>query len=319
MSRFTRNRVIDAAGAVVAAALVSACGGDSQARTMEGGEQIAMRPPAAAVKTVALPETVTPVAPVTTRTPVVASYDEAFTAFRKGNYEEARTLFESYVRSNDADAQGQYMLGLSAWKTGDHERANTALTRAVELNGESLKARTNLARVLLERNKPGEALAHIDKAAELSPDSHEVWRVMGNTKAQLGKADEALDAYRKAIMIDEKDAWSMNNYGLLLIQIDRPIDALPPLARAVELAPNSAMFLNNLGVALEQSGDLGGARDVFTRALEVDSTHVKAKLSLERVIATVGSTEVEPTDLKQFARLFEDEIRRWKEPNPIDK
>ena len=314
MSKLMRNLLIDAAGALVAASVLYGCG-DSEASTTEGREQIALQPAVPAVETVAAKD-VKEMPPVTT-TPVVVSYDDAFKAFRKGSYEEARTLFESYVASNDGDGQGQYMLGLSAWKSGDHELAGKALTRAVELNGESVKARTNLARVLLEQGKPGEAITHIEKAVELAPESHEVWRVMGNTKAQLGEREEALDAYRKAIMINEQDAWSMNNYGLLMIQIGCPVEALPPLARAVELVPNSAMFLNNLGVALEKSGDLGGARDIFTRVLEIDSTHAKATVSLERVIGTLGSTEVEPTDLTQFARLFEDEVRRWKEPNPL--
>ena len=316
MSKFIRNLVIDAAGALVAATALYGCA-DSEASTAKQNEQIAMRPavPAAIVETAetAAVKELTPARVV----PTDVSYEDAFAAFRKGDYETARLMFESYTAANDGDGQGQYMLGLSAWKTGDHELANRALARAVELNGESVKARTNLARVLLEQNKPREAMVHIEKAVDLAPQSHEVWRVLGNTLAQIGEREDALHAYRQAIMIDEKDAWSMNNYGLLLIQTGRPVEALPPLARAVELVPTSTMFLNNLGIALEASSDVAGARDVFTRVLEIDSTHAKAKVSLERVIAKLGSTEVEPTDLTQFARLFEDEVRRWKEPNPL--
>ncbi|HUF49885.1 MAG TPA: tetratricopeptide repeat protein [Longimicrobiales bacterium] len=309
MSKLFGNHRVQVAAALFMSGVLAACGGDagSQSRTTERvpqGPQVAVADP---VPTTPV-ETTTPPAPVIRN----VSYRDAESVYRKGRYGDAAELFGVYVEEQPDHGQGHYMLGLSAWKSGDHDRAERALQRAVELDGESVKARTNLGRVLLEQGRPHDALPHIEKAVELAAESPEVWRVLGNVKAELSRHDEALDAYRSALVRNENDAWSMNNYALVLIQLGRYQDALPPLARAVELVPGSATFQNNLGVALERAGVLGSARRAFTAALAADSTYGKAQISLSRVQSRLGEAEGEVTDLTTAARMFIEEIQRWR-------
>jgi Flp pilus assembly protein TadD len=249
---------------------------------------------------------------VTKPKPVNVKYKDAESVFRKGNYVEAFDLFSAYVDEHPTDAFGHYMFGLSAWKAGNHDTAVVALSRAVELDSGMAKARINLGRVLLEQGKAIDALPHVQKATELNPESHEAWRVLGNVHAELGGSDSAIAAYRQALIRNPKDAWTMNNYGLVLIKLGRYEDALGPLARAVELKPESPVFQNNLGVAYEQSGWLGGARNAFSAALEADSMYVKAKISLDRVLKTLGDDTDESPTIESLARRFVEQMESWR-------
>jgi Tfp pilus assembly protein PilF len=96
----------------------------------------------------------------------------------------------------------------------------------------------------------------------------------------------------------------MNDMGLVLIDNGRYVDALSPLARATQLDSNNATFQNNLGLALERTGHVTQAKSVFEKALSVDSTYAKAKVSLERVTGRSDAKDVEPIDLDQVGHAF---------------
>jgi Flp pilus assembly protein TadD len=293
-----------AMGGMALAAVLAGCGDTERAEPVV----IAAAAPVVSERAV-LPETTTVAAPVAVRRDV--SYADAESVFRKGRYTEAVELFGVVVETQPSNAFAHYMHGLSAWKSGDRGTAERALTRAVELNGESVKIRTNLSRVLLEQGRAQEALPHMERAIDLDPASHEVWRVLGNIYAQLGRSDDAIGAYREAILLNEQDAWTMNNYGLVLIQLGRFEEALLPLSRAVEITPRSPVFRNNLGIALERTGQLGGAEQQYTVALEADSSYTRAQVNLDRVRTRLGSSERVLPDLKDLARQFVEEMQSW--------
>lgn len=245
--------------------------------------------------------------------PRVVSYEEAELAYTERRYGEAVELFGSYTERKPENPWGHYMLGLSAWKAGDFERAEMAFERALEIDAGHVKSLLNLGRVLLDTDRPEDALARIDEALELDSGSVDGLRLKGRAYHELGRPEDAIDANRQAILLNEEDVWSMNNMGLILIEQGRFQEALPPLARAVELRGDVAVFQNNLGMALENTGHFRAAEDAYRAAVTSDASHVVAQDNLTRVEVVKEDPNLEPVDLGQLARSFEDEVDGWRE------
>jgi len=243
--------------------------------------------------------------------PVPVSYEDAESAFKKGQYSDAAELFAAYVESKPENPWGRYMLGLSAWKAGDLARAEQAFDEALTLDPAHLKSMVNSTRVLLERGKNSGALERITGALEIAPQSAEASRLHGRVLAQIGRNEEAIVAYQRAAALDERDTWAMNNLGLLYIQLGRYAEALPPLARATELNPRSPVFQNNLGQALERLGYYTEARKAYQSAVASDSGYVKASTGLARVTGIEQPEGVTAPDLKALADEFRATVQQW--------
>lgn len=252
----------------------------------------------APAKTVVIPENV--------------SFEDADSAYASGEYGEATLKFSGYVTAHPENPWGFYMLGLSAWKSGENERAIGAFEQALELDPMHVKSHFNLARVLIEVGHPVEAREQIVLAMEIDSMSAEAYRLLGRADYETGDTRAAISDYQEALTLDDQDVWSMNNLGLIYLRQDEPAEALPPLALAVELRGNAPVFRNNLGMALELLGQHAAAEVQYSKAVEADSTYVKAVVNLQRVQGFVQDSTVTPVDLGEVAAGFGEEIQGWK-------
>lgn len=310
LSNKTKERLGDLAvlTVLVVAFLITGCGIPDQKQP----EQAKSQPVGELV-----PAAYTPAPPsveATTPEPVVATvvtFDDAEAAYHEGRYDEAVVLFTAYNERRVENPWGLYMLGLSAWKAGKYALAETAFNEALSKDPRHVKSLINLSRVLLETERPEEALGEIEFALEIDSTSVDARRLEGRALYELGRVDDAIEAYRAALLLEDHDVWSMNNLGLIYLRQGQFVDALPPLARAAELEPKVAVIQNNLGMALERSGYLGSAVEAYRAAVAADSTHGKARANRDRLEAFGMDLDI-TADLPSFARMFADEIERWR-------
>ena len=247
-------------------------------------------------------------------------YEDAEAAFRAGDYQQAKTMFEGYVTSKPENPFGYYMLGLAAWRSGDFAGAETAFDRSLALDSTSVKSWLNSARVLLDVDRDHEARERVRKALSLDSTSPDGLRLLARVQSRMGETDSAIATYRGVLVRDDHDVWAMNNLGVLYLDQGQSEAALPPLARAVQLKGTSPVFQNNLGIALERTGHIGAAKAAFEAALRADSTYAKASVSLERVSGLiVDSTDV--VNLDDLAQEFRLQVGVWRDnarvPEPV--
>lgn len=255
----------------------------------------------------------TPATQVSTpvETPVVrlpATYESGEEAFRDRDYTEASRIFEEFVSERPTHAWGHYMLGLSQWKSGRPEDAELSFERVLKLDGDHTKTLVNLGRVLLELDRPAEARELALRAHDVDPTYVAAVRTVARAEDELGNDSAAVERYLEALKLDPSDVWSMNNLGLIHIRVGRFEEAIGPLARATELSGDVALFHNNLGAALEGAGFSKSALAEFDRTVELDSTYQKAVMSVDRLGAVRGLSDVRTLDLVAFAAAFEDRL-----------
>lgn len=250
--------------------------------------------------------------------PGTVSWEQADSVYREGDFGRAADFFAAYVERRPENPWGHYMLGLSARHAGDPGRAEAAFGEALERDPGHVKSLVNLGRTLLDGDRPEEAVSRLERARELDPENGDALRVLGNALSDLGRVEEAVEAYREALALNPDDGWSLNNLGLHLIRQGRHEEALPPLARATKVVPGHPVFLNNLGSALEGSGYPGEAIEAYRGALEADSAHEKASVSLARVEATLPEGEIETVREREDVDLetLAAEFRARSEPEP---
>jgi tetratricopeptide (TPR) repeat protein len=90
---------------------------------------------------------------------VMPEWEEGTAAFRRGEYANAATLFDTVTQRQPAYAPGHYMFGLSLWKLGQPHEALPRLRRAVDqAAAEGYRFALALGQLLVELDDEGEAL-----------------------------------------------------------------------------------------------------------------------------------------------------------------
>ena len=171
----------------------------------------------------------------------VAELAQAVDLVRLARYAEAERILVGRLRANPLDDTARHLLGFA----------------------------------VLAQDRPSEALVHLDAIS--SEAGAEVWFTRAETLLRMERAAEAFAAYDVLRRRFPDFAPGHAGYGTLLSNLERWDDAVAALRRANELAPGSAVILNNLGHALKEVGDIRGALEAYSRALEVDPNMVLAR------------------------------------------
>ena len=165
------------------------------------------------------------------------------------------------------------------------------------------------------------------------PNDQFAWKVLGALWWKKNKNLEALNAMQTAIRLSPNDASAHYNLGIALKESGRLIEAEAAYRKAIELKYNYPEANNNLGVVLQSMGKTEEAMNCFKKelennptyagafwnlsgceknindaeywirkCLEVDSNHVKAKLTLAALNYYQGKKN-------SFIRLTKSELK----------
>ncbi len=173
--------------------------------------------------------------------PVLGSWEDGVTAFRAGRYQDATSVFQSYVSSSPRAPEGHYMLGMSLLRQERFADALAPLGEAVSLSEDDIRYRMTLAQALLKAGKSGDAfdalnaqdpatvadasrasfnqllaraatssgrggaLASVDRALAVDQSSKPLWLARANLTARAGRMEEAYSALDTAFKLDPSD------------------------------------------------------------------------------------------------------------------
>ncbi len=90
----------------------------------------------------------------------------------------------------------------------------------------------------------------------------------------------AAQAYREYLQAVPAEARAWDRLGHALLMMDRHRDAVEALNRSMIAGPPTGSALNNLGMSLSRLGDLDGARNAYSRAIEVSPDLLSARQGL---------------------------------------
>jgi tetratricopeptide (TPR) repeat protein len=171
-----------------------------------------------------------------------------------GRVEEARRLYEEFLRRSPGDARAVAGLGLVAMREEKWEEARARLEEAIRLG--STEAATHFEYAMLLRDKGGSeelVLKNLREAVRLNPSYAEAWFLLGT----------------------------------MALRRNQPWEAVEALERAVEILPRQSVFWENLARALLAARQKDAARRAALRAV------AEARTGQESALARAALREAE--------------------------
>ena len=161
---------------------------------------------------------------------------------QRGLIQEAKTVYETYLRKNTGDGDAYHLLGLLHFQARDFENAVTHLGRA------AAKLRRNPA----------------------------CFNTLGAAMQSLGRHGDAIEQYSTALHLKPDYADALDNRALALQVLSRHTDALADFDRSARLRPLDAEVWLNRGLSLTALRRLDEALESFDRAIQINPEHAKA-------------------------------------------
>ena len=239
-----------------------------------------------------------------------------------GDLSGARTLYETVLADEPANADVMFRLGVLGLQCAAYDDALAWLDRAIALapqesryhfaRGQVLSTMGRfddaidtyrallafdatsadlwfaLANALQSSGDLRAAASAYESAALLDPAQVDALNNLGNCHRQLGAPERAQDAYRRALSVQRDHANALTNLGTLL-QASGQIDAAVELLNeALRVAPDSPSCLLNLGVALCERRQFDKAAALLMRTLELEPRFPKAAYNLGNALHALG-------------------------------
>lgn len=228
------------AGLGFALAALTACGGAPA------------QPPDSPNPSLATPAPTTP-APTPTGTdgPAAASTSDDVTkgtaAVKAGDWNGARTAFESAIKKNPKQADAYYYLGLVMDKTGDRAAAEKNYKTALDLQPELQEAAENLTAIYVEGQKYDEAIAIARKALARNAKNAEMQLNLAFALSGKGDVEGATKAFDDAVKLAPNDARFYVGYAQHLAAAKKGDEALAKLKQAQRVAGDDPALLGTIG------------------------------------------------------------------------
>jgi Tfp pilus assembly protein PilF len=212
--------------------------------------------------------------------------------------------------SSDQYAESAHQLYLE----GLYEQAVEILKEALERYPNSTELYLGLAYAQLALEEYGWARAGFETALGLDPDQEEVLAGLGETLLKLGERSQALQYFDRVLALGHREDLD------LMLQIGRALfrEGMLRHARgffevAVEHHPDSAEAAACMGYATHRLGDEETALYWLRRALDIEETHMEARIYLGNLLYDRGEYEA---SLFHFERTDPtehfDELALWR-------
>ena len=248
---------------------------------------------------------------------VMAKFQEAAEAMRRGSLEQAGDGFAAVVKQAPAFAEAYLNLGLVREEQGRHEEAIANLQKALQLkprlrganlflgiaeyrtdqldssiaalrketaiNSKDANAWMWLGIAALENEDGDEAVQALDQAAKLAPNNVDILYHRGRAHLFVSQ-----DSYARMFKADPK-SWRVRQ---ILAEADadaeRHMDAIAEYQAAIQLAPNEPRLHEELGTEYRNAGKMPEAEEAFRKELEIDPENVVAKYKLGVLLTERG-------------------------------
>ncbi len=180
----------------------------------------------------------------------------AFDELERGDSVAAQAGYEQALAANPTSVEALTSLALLVEKRGDRQRAGELLTRAARLKEFDLETTLELSRFYIRGDRLMDAAGLLEDQDAQGRQSAEMHYLLSVVYRRLGYLDRAVERLNAA--------------------------------RALE--PGNAQYDAELGRLMIMQGDLNGALEILTRALENDPELVEAYLGFGELFYAAGQT-----------------------------
>ncbi len=208
--------------------------------------------------------------------PAAFLIQQGYELHQDGRVGEAITFYNKALKTEPANGQLLFLMGLAQQQQGQLDRALNFFGRALKSDPGNPHIYLHQGITLAQKNQLSLAIKSYEQAVELKPDFFEALCNLGNVLNSTGKLQAALSTYEQALGIDANSPMLHYNLGVIKQQQMRPSEAIHHYVQAIRLRPDYAAAHGNLSVALCETGQIEQAHQSNQRALKFDPGFAEA-------------------------------------------
>lgn len=193
--------------------------------------------------------------------------DEALRLHRNGRLDEARKIYLEILRTQPADANATYLLGMLNLSQGAIDAGIALLRQATALAPESAEVHNSLGAALATNRQWGPAVAAFRRSLMFEPNSNPTRFNLGMALAESGQIDSAITMFGEVLDREPGHADAHNHLGGALLAAGRFAEAAVACRQALALRPVFPEASYHLGVALLRTDRLDESIAALTEAL----------------------------------------------------
>lgn len=183
--------------------------------------------------------------------------------------DQAVAYFDKAIALNPKYHLAWNARGLALVMKSDWEAAVLSFKKCLEVNSSFSEARNNLGSVYESQGLASLAEEEYKKtlADETYPNKELPYYNLSRMSYTLNKYDDALSYIQKSLQASPRFAMAHNLKGMIFEKMQLMPDALASYEHAAKIVPDDMNFQFNLAVAKYNSGDLEGAKEIFSLIL----------------------------------------------------
>jgi protein O-GlcNAc transferase len=156
---------------------------------------------------------------------------------------------------------------------------------------QSVRALMETARAQVRSGNANDALESLRQARALAPNSEEVLSALAQVSLTARAVTPAILTLESLVRICPTVAPYHHMLGVALLQAGDLPSALDALRRADTLEPGRASTIMALGITLNAQSNYAEAREVLTRAIDLDADNMDAEAALAEAEEALGDLE----------------------------
>ncbi len=224
---------------------------------------------------------------------------KAINLFQKGNYDQARKIYEKILKEKPELVEIHYNLGIVLKASDKLVEAEKSFNKAISLKEDFTYAHYQMGNTKYKLNKFDESEQSYKKALTLNSKFIEAYINLSRAQRELGRLSEAEENARNAVKLNPNFAEANNQLSLILFDRGRLSDDLQNRnleklnegkkisEKAIELNPNSSIALLNYGLISQELGNLKKAKEALQKSLIIDPNLFLAKYNLNVLLKQI--------------------------------
>jgi arylsulfatase A-like enzyme/tetratricopeptide (TPR) repeat protein len=208
-----------------------------------------------------------------------------------GKLEEANRLLEGLRLRLPEVAAIPMSLGLNLQKLGEHRKAAENFRAALALDSANAEAYSSLAASSLALDQEDEAAKELRAVLAIDPEHSRAYRLLGVIGMQRKDYARARECFNHMLAIAPEDYEAHYQLGILATLEEKWQEAELQLLAALKTDPNSPEACNALGSVYFRLGNLSGANDAFSKAIQLEPRFAWAHYNLGLVLHQQAKNE----------------------------
>lgn len=216
-------------------------------------------------------------------------YNRGLLALEKGDAKGAAAAAGALRAAGGPAGLVGLLEGLAAELRGDPAAAAEALTAACQDPDAGWEVHYNAGRCWLEAERPDDAVAPLEAALEAGGRRWEILLALGNAHLVAGRVEAATPALAEAARLSPPgEVTASVNLGAALLEGGDAAQAAVLLRAAAQSACEDRDLDLLLARATFASGDYEAAADLYSRVVEADPGHFRARYNLAFSLERIG-------------------------------